>query len=90
MPAQVIRGMIANTAPAHTGMARPADGSVNSLANTTTPAVATPIAMQLGNRDQNSVGGTSRTNRASQVVVEPVHGVDVAQHPPQLGHRAAG
>ena len=55
IPAQVVRGRMAKTTPAHTAVARP----VNSLVNTVTPAAATPIATQLGTRDQISVGGNS-------------------------------
>ena len=53
MPAQVVRGRMANIAPAHTAVAR----VENCLVNTVTPAAAAPIARALGNRDQNSVGG---------------------------------
>src|SRR5579875_1313196 len=53
IPAQVARGRIANTTPAHTAVVR----GQNCLVKTTTPAAAAPMARQLGTRDQNSVGG---------------------------------
>ncbi len=41
--------------PAHTAALR----DVNCVANTTTPAAATPTATELGSRHQNSVGGNT-------------------------------
>ena len=55
MPAQVVRGRMANTTPAHTAVGR----VENCLVNTVTPAAAAPTARALGARDQNSVGGNS-------------------------------
>lgn len=55
MPAHVMRGSRANTAPAHTAVRRGA----NCLVNTVTPAAAAPTARALGNREKNSVGGNS-------------------------------
>jgi len=46
---------MAKTTPAHTAVARP----VKRLVNTRDAGAATPIATQLGTRDQNSVGGNS-------------------------------
>ena len=53
MPAQVIRGRIANAIPAQTATER----VDNCLPSTTTPAAAPPTARQLDSRDQNSVAG---------------------------------
>src|SRR5689334_7624405 len=53
MPAHVVRGRIANMAPAQSAVGR----FENCLVNTTTPAAAAPTARELGKRDQNSVGG---------------------------------
>src|SRR5271165_4276232 len=53
IPAQVVRGRIANITPEQTAT----DREENCFASTTTPAAATPTARPLGTRDQNSVAG---------------------------------
>ena len=56
------------------------------LARTTTPAAATPTAIALDRRDQNSVGKDGEPAVHDQVV-QAVHRIDVPEHPPQFGHR---